>query len=201
MEIKRGRFVNITIAVAKKPEKDLHKDAIWSLLCRSEDEFFPPLSCRASTTQSELTKERESAPPRAYFNQMIKQDFLLAFQEESLVGFLSFIHNYTNKNILYNDRVVHRDLNNYITTICVDSGSRKHGIAHQLYSSIEACLPECLQTRFVSTRTWSSNKAQNALLRKRGYTMCKRIEDDRKFLGITDDTLYFIKEVQDGKKE
>jgi ribosomal protein S18 acetylase RimI-like enzyme len=193
--------VNIKVIVAETPKIYLHKEAIWSLLCQADDEFFPPLSCRASTTQAELRKERKSEAPHAYFNQMIIQDFLLAFQEETLVGFLSFIHKYSNKNILYNDRVVDRDQNNYITTICVYPGLRKHGIADQLYTSIEACLPESLQTRFVSTRTWSSNKAQNALLAKRGYTMCQRIARDREFLGTTNDTLYFIKEVRDGNKE
>lgn len=193
--------MNIKVIAAETPTTYLHKEAIWSLLCQADEEFFPPLSCRVSTTQAELVKERKPEAPHAYFNQMIIQEFLLAFQEETLVGFLSFIHKYSNKNILYNDQVVDRDQNNYITTICVYPRLRKHGIANQLYTSIEAFLPESLQTRFVSTRTWSSNKAQNALLAKRGYTMCQRIARDREFLGTANDTLYFIKEVRDGNKE
>ena len=187
--------MNIEILLAENIERDTEKDAIWRLLCESDREFFPPLSCRASTTQSEFKSEIAPDTPRAYFNKMIKQTFLLAYQEELLVGFLSFIHNYANKNILFHQQVVQSKQNNYITTICVDCESRNHGIAQKLYNAIEACLPIWLQTHFVSTRTWSANIPQINLLTKRGYALCKRITNNRKYCDMIQDTLYFIKEV------
>lgn len=67
------------------------KAFVWDILCQCDDEFYPKLSARNSSSQKNL-KDAEAVEnhekPIVYYEEMIKQDFLLAYEQEEVVGFL-----------------------------------------------------------------------------------------------------------------
>ena len=164
---------------------DAYKHQIKTLLVESDDEFPPPLSCRNGTTQTELNKNTSDTEKQGiilYFNELIKQNFIIAKKEEHIIGFMSFIEKYRSRFIGNGKECT------YISTIIVERYARGQGIARSLYREILSLTDKLGVT--VATRTWSGNIGHSYLLKKLGFDICACIPDDR---GAGIDTIYFCR--------
>ena len=151
------------------------KTDIWDILCATDQEFIPPLSSRESTTQSNLLAVKSTSTPKTYFEELLKQSFLLA-EEEEVQGFLSYRTNHIIKEL--------SDLScTYISTVIVSPKYRGQGITAELYNKLIALTDNCLVTR-----TWSSNHAHLHILKKLGFVEVLCLKDDR---GPGIDTVYY----------
>lgn len=66
-------------------------DDVWNLLCRYDRAFIPPLSARENTFESNLLgSSPKNAKPKKYFEELKDQSFLIALQENRVVGFMSY---------------------------------------------------------------------------------------------------------------
>ena len=162
---------------------ELYKYRIESLLLECDDEFVPPLSRRSSTTQTCLTVHTADADKqgiRQYFEELIKQDFIIAKQKNDIIGFLSFIENYRSRYIGNGKECT------YISTIIVERSVRGQGIARSMYREMLSLANK--RGAAVATRTWSGNHGQLKILKQLGFDMCACIPNDR---GKGIDTVYF----------
>ncbi len=167
-------------------------DGIWEILCECNNEFIPPLSSRNSSSQTELQQGSDvlddhiDNKPYVYFEELRKQQFIIAKRDDRVVGFLTFKTDYIC------DALSKFGASNYITTVCVRKEFRKQGILTKMYEQMESGLPESVSCSRISTRTWSQNNAQIKTLMKKGFRMLAKLANDR---GLGVDTLYFGKTV------
>ena len=75
---------------------------VWRLLQVYGEEFVPPLSQRSSTCQQTLHggATPSTQGPRAYFEEMKRQRFILAVEGEEVAGFLTFRYDYVPEILL-----------------------------------------------------------------------------------------------------
>ncbi|MEU8134211.1 GNAT family N-acetyltransferase [Streptodolium elevatio] len=136
------------------------------------DDFVPPLTSRAGTTQSELREQSPGTPVSdRYLKEMLRQDLFMTWHKGRLAGFLSF-------------RTDHHDSRYadlcpclYVSTIAIRRRHRRHGIARSLYRELFD-LPAHLPP-WVVLRTWSTNHSHLELLRHLGFDGILRLQDDR----------------------
>ena len=164
-----------------------YEPEIWKILCECDNEFVPPLSSRETSYQSKLDNcVTTDVKPISYYQIMIKQLFLIAFDDEKIVGFMTFRSNYASSELsLFSP-------SNYISTICVTHSYRNKGITNNFYRFIEASLPSEYMMPFISTRTWSTNSNHIHLLQKYDYTLATNLKNHR---GPGIDTLYYAKAI------
>ena len=163
-----------------------HKDAVWNLLVACDQDFYPPLSARTSTSQKTFdTDSTAGTVPKEYYESMLEQDFVFAREGGKLVGFLSFKPNYICPELSEYGKTI------YMTTMCVYPEMRGHGISGGLYTAVEKDARELWKLPVITTRTWSTNAAQMYMLPKRGYRIEKVLVNDR---GNGVDSVYFVKE-------
>ena len=161
------------------------KEAVWEILCECDRDFYPRLSLRNSSSQKNLKDNDEGTAedkPTVYYEEMIKQYFILAYDGEEVVGFMTFKKNYEC------DALKEFGISLYITTVCVRKARRGQGIMKALYQVMEQEVPAQCGCNRISTRTWSLNDAQIHELTKRGYEKLAVLKDDR---GPGVDTVYF----------
>ena len=79
--------------ILTEAEKIKYTKDILEMMKISDNDFVPPLSSRTSTTQSDLSGGG-SGGIELYFNEMIKQKVLGAFEGDKLFGIVSFRENY-----------------------------------------------------------------------------------------------------------
>lgn len=169
---------------------EMEKEAIWEILCQCDEEFYPPLSARNSSSQKQLKSEdggsmMQTQKPVAYFEEMIRQDFLLAYDEsERIVGFMTFKKDYICESLEKFGRSL------YITTICVRSECRGQNILGMMYEYMETEVTKQCGCLRISTRTWSLNTAHMHGLARRRYEILDILKNDR---GNGVDTIYFGK--------
>ena len=164
-------------------DKTLFADAMLKMLYYIDAEFVPPLSKRRSTTQNNLTGEGAENGIEAYFSEMIKQDITGVFENNELIGFVSYRKNYTSE-IIFSSELP----NIYISTLVLSRQSRGRGITKELYSYLfNTLFPESS----IFTRTWSTNIAHTRILSYFGFSELLRIENDR---GDGIDTVYYKRE-------
>lgn len=163
------------------------KQDIFDILCECDDEFYPKLSSRNSTSQKKLNiqDKTEENKPYAYFEDMIKQDYIVVYDNERIAAFMTFKKNYVC------DATKEMGPSVYVSTVCVRKTYRHQGILHQLYDELEKVTGE-LKCNFISTRTWSLNQAQIHSLLKHGYRKIKVLKNER---GEGVDTVYFGKRI------
>ena len=78
--------------IYQKKLQKAYQDDVWELLCASDKEFIPPLSERNSTTQQTFTGVKaENSGLLEYFQHMLEQEFILAIENDKVIGFISFI--------------------------------------------------------------------------------------------------------------
>ena len=167
------------------PQDAAIREALWKLLVLIDHEFVPPLSVRESTTEMTLSGNERNATtgPRAYFNQILQQNIIMAQVEGNWTGFLSFRHNDTLA--LLGD---HNPCN-YLTTIGVSPYYRNIGIARSMYRFALNDLPPEIQSPYWATRTWSTNDDHIHLLNKIGFTLAAKLDHHR---GAGIDTHYYV---------
>ncbi|QFT87224.1 hypothetical protein FIU87_00920 [Bacillus sp. THAF10] len=168
------------------------KHQIWDILCEVDSEFFPPLSSRELSVKSQLLprKVTTDVKPHAYFEEMIKQDFIVAFNEDSeeVAGFMTFMHGYQCEELANL-----KTKSNYVTTVCVPKSYRGNGITKEFYRYIlDGNLPAHKQEKFLTTRTWSTNHSHLSILHQFGFETVTKLDHHH---GEGVDTLYFAKKV------
>lgn len=162
-------------------------EGVWTLLCRYDSEFIPPLSTREYTYQSDLTvRSTTKQEPNRYFETLKKQSFLLAQDRDKVIGFMSFRPHYVSEDL--NDQVE----TIYVTTVIVDEEYRGQGITTHFYAELEEIAK--LSKQPIMTRTWSTNDSHIQVLNKIRMQEVKRIENGR---GLGLDTVYYRKYLQE----
>ena len=149
-----------------------------SLLEQADKEFIPPLSCRGSTTQVQLTNI--SAVPAGvmdYYTTMSQQPVILAIADGVCIGFMSF-------KINYDCPQAPAFPNLYASTCVVAPEARGQGLMKSFYVKMAELHP----THTIFTRTWHTNHAHIRVLEKLGFTLIARLKDHR---GPGLDTVYF----------
>ncbi len=168
-------------AVFNQKEKAFYKEQIIQMMCKSDDEFVPPLSARNSTLQKDLTNYVQSSDGIfKYYAEMEKQEILGAFECGELVGFVSFKVNFVN-DVITSDTLK----NIYLSTLIIKPKMRGKGVTKSLYDYL---FNNLYPTYSVFTRTWSTNLAHTNILYKFGFKEFFRINNDR---GQGVDTVYF----------
>ena len=170
--------------------------SIYEILISCDNEFIPPLSTRNATTQTDFHSSSivSYAPPYQYWIGILKQQNILAFVDECLVGFMSFKYNYKIEN-WFSVNIMENVVNNYISTICIYKNYRRLGIARKMYDYIENNLPNEYKCNYVSTRTWSANINHIKLLYQCNFLLLHTILNDREYNDLKFDTLYFGKKI------
>ena len=159
-------------------------DDVTELLVKADDEFIPPLSTRANTTQMDFAQSssrKKSIEP--YLTKLLTQKFALAIEDGHVIGFISFIEDYFAEGVKIPAE------NIYISTICVDKTRRRGNVANSLYELLE----DEIDKSAIYTRTWSTNDAHLGLLKKRGYKLIAKTVGDRAD-GI--DSVYYEKNLE-----
>lgn len=168
------------------------------LLVDVDDEFFPPLSSRKSTTQIGFVPNRNGsqslgdegfASVDAYMMTMLEQAAIVIVDDsgENLAGILSYRKDHDCK-------AVHVDPCEYVSTVIVAKEYRGARLAYDLYAELfhvasETCTP-------VVTRTWKSEDDSRSnivhlhILSELGFKEARVIRNDRA-MGI--DTVYLIR--------
>lgn len=171
---------------------------ILDILVECDKEFVPPLSSRNSTKQADFNfigNYDTDNKPMEYFKKITEQHNILVIQDGIVIAFMSYIYNY-DKNEFFNKNNID-DINNYISTICVRKEFRRKGITEKMYEYIENALPKDIASKYVSTRTWSTNIGHINLLKKRNYENTYTIKNDRILEdGTKVDTVYFGKDLR-----
>ena len=159
-------------------EKAAYSDEMLRMMQRSDREFVPPLSSRASTTEKHLSGHDATGNVLPYFEEMMRQEIIAAFEDGVLLGYLSYRINYTNE-------VIDTLPNVYLSTMISRPEARGRGFSKNLYLRLLNDLyPDC----DFFTRTWSTNAVQFHIFGKLGFEEFYRIPDDR---GPGIDTVYF----------
>ena len=154
----------------------------YELLAAADNEFVPPLSHRSSSTQQNLLEyTKNSDGIRQYFAALKKQRFAAAFEEDKLIGFVSYKENYSCPDIPAEECP-----NIYISTLIVSPAARGKGVTTALYKK----LFYHYEAVNIFTRTWSTNFAHIKILEKFGFEVIKVLRNDR---GSGIDTFYFKK--------
>ena len=175
----------ITVEYISGPES--YGDEIRRLLAAADDEFVPPLSAREGTTQTEGLSEQRNDVLDEYYEQCIDQSFILAYEADTVYGFLSFKRGYDIEEFgQYTPST-------YVSTVIVDPDTRREGYARAMYEELLTNTPEEIRDPYVTTRTWSTNDRHLNLLDDLGFELLERVEDDR---GDGIDTVYYGIEVE-----
>ena len=157
---------------------------VFALLKATEAEFVPPLHTRCSTTQKDLSKvqfteDEKEKNLQAYFEAMLAQQFILAVDDNQIVGFLSFRKG---------------EKENYVSTIAVKPDVRCKGIGRGMYETLFSVIGE---SAVFTTRTWETNHEHCHILERLGFRIQKRIDEGRTDIsGNPVSSLYYIKEPQ-----
>ena len=171
-----------------KGEWDSFYDEVAKLLAACDDEFVPPLSGRSSTTDTKLGPgEGKGDSISLYMEGLKKQSLLIAEEEGTLCGFVSFRENYET-DVLGEPYLP----NIYISTVLVSPDARGKKLTQSMYTF----LFDTVSDKNILTRTWSTNIAHIKILSRFGFSEVHVISDDR---GAGIDTVYFLKR-KEGKK-
>ena len=157
-------------------------------------EFVPPLGFRGpmkdfalEEAASAAASAQVEAEPVKYLEQMDGQPAILALDEDgTLLGFASFVENRDLSESLGVVATI------YLSTIIVGSNARRRGVAAKLYEALFRHARTLDDAAIIVTRTWSTNASHIPLLGRLGFSVAKRLPDDR---GPGVDTLYFRKDL------
>ena len=164
-------------------QKTAYRDKIIGMIAACDHEFVPPLSSRHGPTQTDFSgalQTEDNLP--AYFEDMRKNEILAAVEGDELLGFIAFKRDMTNR-FLTEETLP----NLYVAVLLVKPDARGGGLTAKMYQYL---FNELHPNTNLYTRTWSTNAAHAAILRKFGLEIVIRIENDR---GEGIDTVYFGK--------
>jgi len=154
---------------------------VLRLLQTVDAEFYPPLSARHGTTQTDFVDDHVHTSIWNYFSQMLHQMTITATVGGRLAGLMSIICGYN----LPEARI--HPPSYYVSTVAVEPQFRRNGIAASLY---QALFDFAVRPSTVATRTWSTNLSHLALLQKDGFEVTLRRVGDR---SPNIDTVYLTK--------
>ena len=165
-------------------QKDTYRAQIFDMMLACDRDFVPPLSARFSTSDTKFSAETavENGIYK-YFEDMIKEHMLAAIEDGALLGFVTFKRDLTNA-VMSADTLP----NLYICTLLLSPAARGKGVTAKMYAHLFDTLYPGVN---LFTRTWSTNAAHLKILESFGFSLIKRIENDR---GEGVDTVYFGKE-------
>lgn len=164
-------------------QKAAYRTQIFDILLACDKDFVPPLSARFSTADTTFSAETGTKNGiNAYFEDMVSQQILAAVENGVLLGFVTFKLDLVNA-VLGADTLP----NLYICTLLLSPSARGKGITQRMYAHLFDVL---YPTVNLFTRTWSTNAAHLKILDRFGFSLIKRIENDR---GEGIDTVYFGK--------
>ena len=162
------------IKLLTEAEKTHCGEQIFALLREANTDFVPPLSARFPEA------ENESDGVRRYFDEMMTANLLATLDGDKLLGFVAFRENVTGN---YIPEGVFPNL--YIGTAVITREARGMHLTTRMYEHLfEVLRPK----HSCFTRTWSTNAAHIAILTRMGFSLTKRVENDRA-IGI--DSAYF----------
>lgn len=158
-----------------------YREDIYQLLVMADKEFIPPLSCRGSSTQAELSSAGNANGITEYFDSMASQPVIVAVENERCMGFMAFKTDYTCQQI-GPDTIP----NLYASTCVVHPDARGKGMMQRFYQTMIDRNPN----RSLCTRTWHTNYAHLKVLQKFGFSEIARLPDHR---GPGLDTVYYLR--------
>ena len=153
------------------------KKDIFELLQNSDNDFIPPLSARADTVHK--FNEKQNGSLVKFYEEIIKENFLLLLNNGKVEGFFSFIKDHY---LELKEQIIFCD---YITIILINSKVRNKGYTKKMYN---AFLNQ-RKGRNVATRTWSLNYAHLHILDSLGFKLVQTDKDDR---GVNIDSVYYL---------
>ena len=156
------------------------RDRIWDLICRCDDDFYPPLSTREPTDSVMVQTGVKESKPHTFF-EMIQGTSVLV-DSEDVNGVIAFYKGYVLDEVDDIPRT-------YVMFILVDPDARGRGLGRSLYEAMFEHMSGSEAP--VVTRTWSTNYSHLALARSMGLTRSVVLENDR---GNGVDTVFLIKD-------
>lgn len=163
----------------KNINNEVQKEEILQLLMKCDNEFYPSLSERR---KERFPNKNQKELLGIYLKEKDKHHHLLAYKEETLIGYVNFMPLYNLPDIKGYEKSIHID------TTCVHPEYRSNGIAQVLYKYMESEITKELNTKVITRETWSLNKKQLHLYNKLGYSVLS-VEKDARGKGI-DSLLY-----------
>ena len=171
----------MTFTLLTEAQKDAFRDEIIGMIAACDHEFVPPLSQRHGPTQTDFSGALQTADNLpAYYEDMRKNEILAALEGEELLGFVAFKRDMTNQYLTAETLP-----NLYVAVLLVKPSARGQALTSKMYQHL---FNELHPSTNLYTRTWSTNTAHAAILRKFGLDVVIRIENDR---GEGIDTVYF----------
>lgn len=162
------------IKLLTETEKAHYGEQIFALLREADADFVPPLSARFPEAKNEADGVRR------YFDEMLTANLLATLEGDTLLGFVAFRENISGNYIPEGTFP-----NLYIGTAVITREARGMHLTTRMYEYLfDVLRPDysCF------TRTWSTNAAHIAILTRMGFSLTKRVENDRAE-GI--DSVYF----------
>ena len=176
IDINQESDSNLDIIMVDELNNQQKKD-IFELLKNSDNDFIPPLSARVDTLHKMNKKQNGSLTK--FFEEIIKESFLLLLNNGKIEGFFSFLKDH---HLKLNEQIVICD---YITIILIDSKCRNKGYTKKMYK----VFLNKRKGRKVATRTWSLNYAHMHILDTLGFKLVQIDKDDR---GVNIDSVYYL---------
>lgn len=180
-ELKVFRYFEYNMRIKRIPEPEVLEDDIKELLIKTDDEFYPPLSERKDTKQSNFETESEKTVNQ-YLNNLLEQNVIACFQNDKMIGILSFT-NSTPDTLDTNETI-------YLSTIVISPKFRRMGASKSLIGELKHIARRT--NRDIYSRTWSTNTASQSMFESEDFDMVKRIDNDRD-KGV--DSMYYYWEV------
>ena len=153
------------IRLLNEEEKGRYGEQIFSLLLEADEDFVPPLSARFPDVTS------RDAGVRRYYDEMKTANLLATLEGDELLGFVAFRENVTGNYIP--EGVIP---NLYIGTAVIARAARGKHLTTRMYEHLFYTLRSDYSC---FTRTWSTNMAHIAILTRMGFSLTKRVENDR----------------------
>ena len=153
------------------------KKDIYELLKDSDNDFIPPLSERAGT--SHKFSEKQNGSLKKFYEEIIKESFLLLLNNGKVEGFFSFLKDH---HLELKEQTVICD---YITIIIINSKGRNKGYTKKMYNTFL----NQRKGRIIATRTWSLNYAHMHILDTLGFKLVQTDKNDR---GVNIDSVYYL---------
>lgn len=159
-----------------------YRDGTWSLLCRIDREFVPPLSARNSPTDVNLANKTAAnstgalnvAEPVAYFKELLAQKTIVALEGDQVAGFLSYRKDYFVPE-------VEATTDAYVSTVGVAPEMRGRGVSRLMYRCLFDLISkdDRIEDQPVMTRTWTTNASHIKVITDFGFQLIRQIDNGR----------------------
>lgn len=161
------------------------KAAVLALLTECDQDFYPPLSNRSSTSEKTLSGTVQgNNGVYSYYEEILQQPVMIVKRGERIICFMSFKIGFTCEALEKYGPVC------YLTTLCLTHDERGKGISPHVYRAVENYVMEHYPDLEITLRTWNTNQPQMHLMKKLNYELVATLKDHR---GPGIDTVYYVK--------